>query len=148
MRLTHSPRLIARRGVILDTKLVRSLGLTWARRPTGEYAMTKRGWEDAEDAKAVASASMFGEAARRIALDDGDDWACCVLDRVNGLYGTRRDSVACDYFTALLRPSDVPAFSGWYGSSFDPLDRLARTLGLLLCAELVRDGFTPEGWSV
>ncbi len=144
-RRARAPRLLARKGVVLDTKLVRSLGLTWARRPTGEYCMTKVGWQQAEYEKAFATIDTFVEAAERIAPDDGADWACCTLDRINGLPSHRGDSVACDYFGATIGDGHS-TWTGWYGNTSNPINRLARTLGLLLCAELVKEGFVPEGW--
>lgn len=135
-------RLIARKGVILDTAKARQLGLTWGQRKDGAYLMTKEGWKKAVDRQMVVSATAFGEAASRIA-SRRNDLACIALADVAKCWSHTRVPEA-RFFCAVLEPANANLF--WYGPHSEPTNRMARTLGLLLCAELVKEGFQPDGW--
>lgn len=94
--------------------------------------------------------AIFREAARLIA-EERERYACCALDRVSVEWGiplVGSDSPACTWFTKVLMPPDACPWCPWYAGygpdDTDEGDRMARTLGLLLCAELLEEGFSPD----
>ncbi len=56
-----------------------------------------------------------------------------------------------EYFSAVLKPKDAPTYYPWYQDNPKPMmgtdeyvrQQNSRVFGLLLCAELVKDGFIP-----
>ncbi len=87
-------------------------------------------------------ASVFVEAARLMAEGD-EQYAChAICLAVHGPHRSHYQPPERSFFETLLCPPDCDKGYPWYGS-----DDMARTLGLLLCAELVREGFVPEGWT-
>jgi hypothetical protein len=103
--------------------------------------------------KPVVDPEVFEEAARLIGEYE-QEFAC------NALRWLQRDEGASpvnkDYFIAILQPHD--AWCCWYvlaeearlynQGDLATLDRVrhARVIGLLLCAELAREGFIPPGF--
>ncbi len=93
--------------------------------------------------------AIFREAARRIAQGE-NDFACCSLDwtsKDRGIALVDGDSPACIYMTAVLGEGKT-SYMGWWGHCYSSEARMGRVFGLLLCAELVQDGFVPEGFSL
>lgn len=82
---------------------------------------------------------VFVKAAEYVAIE-AEDFACCALDTVeNSCEGPH-----CLYFEDALRPREGEHHYAWYGLIIEPSNRHARVIGLLLCAELVKDGFEPS----
>jgi hypothetical protein len=95
--------------------------------------------------------SLFREAARRIAQGE-THFACCALDEASEAEGIHfhADSPACLWFADVFKPRGAYANSPWYSSQSDGCeystyarDQMARSLGLLLAAELIEEGFEP-----
>jgi len=94
----------------------------------------------------------FERAASRIA-SGREDFACCALDDEGG-------NLEVNYFNAVLNPdptNDGPWYTDekWHNipwvqipAEVQTRNRMARTLGLLLCAELAREGFVPDGYEL
>lgn len=68
-------------------------------------------------------ASVFLKAAENLV-----DFACLSLNNDNEV----------DLFQELLKPNKSSKYDGWYGE-FTPENQLARQLGLLICAEVLKD---------
>lgn len=87
------------------------------------------------------SPAIFLEAARRIAHRE-NTYACVALESTAA--DKHRSGVTeLAFMTNILCPPDVDPNDPWYGWDASPTDQMARSLGLLLCAELAREGFTP-----
>ena len=95
---------------------------------------------------------VFVKAAELIA-DSVESYACCALDTAED----SSDGPHCIYFEDVLRPRhltecrdgdplslNTSAYVAWYGPTWIDVNRHARVIGLLLCAELVKDGFEPS----
>jgi hypothetical protein len=104
-------------------------------------------------AKPAVDPEVFIRAAE-IIVNDGLGWGrgcCSALSKVLDPVKVPLDSSHHHYFEALLRPIDSWK-AWWYEESVHdaPEDMAscdqARTLGLLLCAELAREGFIPPGF--
>jgi hypothetical protein len=95
---------------------------------------------------------VFVKAAKLLATDDAVCFACCAIDMVAGIDGPHTR-----YFEDVTRPraasechdetwdslSRCECFP-WYGYDWETSNHHARVIGLLLCAELVKDGFKPS----
>ncbi len=97
-------------------------------------------------------ASVFVEAARSIAEVEVSTCCIAIFRVVHGhehwvKLSDYEDIPENRYLTALLKPQFARSNMPWYWEGPHGDTRFARTLGLLLCAELVKDGFTPEGWT-
>ncbi len=92
--------------------------------------------------KPTLRAAVFREAARLVAEQE-ESCCCFALDRV--MWGTPDNDAHHIFFRTLLKPRG--RFGYWYGSTgvWEDEDHqradMARTIGLLLCAELVKDGW-------
>lgn len=87
------------------------------------------------------SPSIFREAARAIAQEE-NYYACCALDYTSlslGIPLRDGDSPACLRFAKVLKPEGKSDYAAWYGTPYEPANQMARTLGLLLCVELIKD---------
>ncbi len=100
-------------------------------------------------------ASVFTEAARRLVNETpcngcSPDYACLALSDALGVYRSTDDTLSHRYFEAVLKPEDAHPGGAWYTNGWLDYpcdDQIARSLGLLLCAELVRNGFVPDNWT-
>lgn len=84
-------------------------------------------------------ARVFKEAACQVAENCGDVGACWGIYKAlnNEIFTTEHR-----FFNGVLRPSDAHN-AWWYNGGPECTDvKTARVLGLLLCAELVEDGWT------
>ncbi len=104
------------------------------------------------------------EKAAQIIEESGYSFCCNAIAQVYNLitadgadWGFARDLLAENrYLTAVLKPES--ALTAWYNSepnvvSWDSNGRLeymttCRVIGLCLCAELVKEGFVPEGFEL
>lgn len=96
------------------------------------------------------NASVFTKAARVLVESRRKpEFACLALSQAQLLSWDSYNTPYHRYFEAVLDPRN--GCSAWYCTgpriSNDWQEQLARTLGLLLCAELVREDFVPEGWT-
>lgn len=106
-----------------------------------------------------AAEILFG-ATRDAAAEPGDQFACHAISLALGdpMYGETHPGVL--YFKAVLKPLDETeagdavtetingsVFPYWKSGQFygdtTPQNQEARILGLLLCAELAREGYEP-----
>lgn len=97
--------------------------------------------------RAKLSAKTFTEAAKHIpeAL-----YACCAIDEATGQHTFRNCENPHNHFFELVtkpkRRGGLGLYSyAWYGD-LTARNQQARVIALLLCAELVRDGWTVEGF--
>lgn len=86
--------------------------------------------------------AIFRRAAILIEIGQ-ETFACCALDRASREQGIdfHRDSPSCLWFERVLKPETGK--EAWYGWSEDDATQIARSLGLLLCAILLEEGFEP-----
>ena len=90
--------------------------------------------------------AVFLEAARRIGEQE-NAFACCAIEDSADISAL----VELDYFRAILKPWGKDPDSAWYGESLldvEEPNRTARILGLCLCAQLAKEGFVPNNFSL
>ena len=88
-------------------------------------------------------ASVFRKAASLIKPKGGWDDGCCWA--ISRAMKTDERTVYHDYLETVLKPKTPYRYLWWYNTEVDGRGntQLARTLGLLLCELLVKEGFQP-----